>query len=82
MRCNVFWGSHGCDLEDGHDDPHFCDPDDPCSQFTETGTQGPFDDSSFADVEGKVRYSYGDKTHEEWGDWLETVGFYMKRQDA
>jgi hypothetical protein len=31
--CRVYWGSHGCSLERGHDGPHLCscagDPDDP-----------------------------------------------------
>jgi hypothetical protein len=22
--CNTFWGSHGCSLDPGHDDPHVC----------------------------------------------------------
>lgn len=22
--CRVYWGSHGCDLEFGHEGPHFC----------------------------------------------------------
>ncbi len=22
--CRVYWGSHGCDLERGHDGPHEC----------------------------------------------------------
>lgn len=30
-RCDVYWGSHGCDLERGHGGPHRCscadDPD-------------------------------------------------------
>lgn len=24
MKCPVFWGSHGCDLERGHDGQHLC----------------------------------------------------------
>lgn len=24
MTCNVFWGSHGCDLEEGHEGLHHC----------------------------------------------------------
>jgi hypothetical protein len=37
--CRVYWGSHGCDLERGHDGHHFCnccectnhpDPDSGC----------------------------------------------------
>lgn len=28
--CHVYWGSHGCKLERGHDGPHLCDcADDP-----------------------------------------------------
>lgn len=23
--CRVFWGSHGCGLERGHNGPHWCD---------------------------------------------------------
>lgn len=23
--CRVYWGSHGCELERGHDGPHACD---------------------------------------------------------
>jgi len=23
--CRVYWGSHGCNLERGHDGPHHCD---------------------------------------------------------
>ena len=23
--CRVYWGTHGCDLERGHDGPHLCD---------------------------------------------------------
>lgn len=23
--CRVYWGSHGCKLERGHDGPHLCD---------------------------------------------------------
>ena len=25
MYCQIYWGSHGCDLERGHDGPHECD---------------------------------------------------------
>ena len=25
MSCRVYWGSHGCCLERGHDGPHLCD---------------------------------------------------------
>ena len=25
--CRVYWGSHGCHLERGHDGPHLCDED-------------------------------------------------------
>lgn len=25
-RCNIFWGSHGCSLEPGHDGQHLCLP--------------------------------------------------------
>jgi len=37
-ECLVFWGSHGCSLPKGHDDPerHVCghdDPDGPCSKI-------------------------------------------------
>ena len=29
-RCRVYWGTHGCTLERGHDGPHLCDcADDP-----------------------------------------------------
>ena len=24
MTCRVYWGSHGCELERGHDGPHLC----------------------------------------------------------
>lgn len=24
-ECRVYWGSHGCMLERGHDGPHVCD---------------------------------------------------------
>lgn len=23
--CRVYWGSHGCELERGHDGPHICE---------------------------------------------------------
>lgn len=23
--CRVYWNTHGCDLERGHDGPHLCD---------------------------------------------------------
>jgi hypothetical protein len=25
QNCRVYWGSHGCRLERGHDGPHICD---------------------------------------------------------
>jgi hypothetical protein len=37
--CNVFWGSHGCSLDEGHELPHQCGSDeDPCCQH-DGGTQ-------------------------------------------
>lgn len=36
MRCNLYWGSHGCDRPAGHEGPHICgiyDPDGLCSQW-------------------------------------------------
>lgn len=33
--CNWYWGSHGCDLEDGHSGHHLCgSPEDPCSKHS------------------------------------------------
>lgn len=30
--CDTCWGSHGCELPEGHDGPHRCGPaDNPCS---------------------------------------------------
>lgn len=28
-RCRVYWGSHGCQLDRGHEGPHRCDDDCP-----------------------------------------------------
>ncbi len=25
VHCRVYWGSHGCRLERGHEGPHLCD---------------------------------------------------------
>jgi len=25
VPCRVYWGSHGCDFERGHENPHACD---------------------------------------------------------
>lgn len=37
MTCNWYWGSHGCDLEPGHEDHHLCgSPEDPCSKHSGT----------------------------------------------
>ena len=32
--CRWFWGSHGCDLPEGHDGDHACEP---------TSKEGPYD---------------------------------------
>lgn len=52
MRCWTYWGSHGCNLADGHPLPHRCadDPDDPCSEHTGQA----------------VRFHHGDDKWSDW----------------
>ena len=38
--CRVYWGSHGCDLERGHDGPHECACCD-CPEGRHNGTDAP-----------------------------------------
>lgn len=65
MICEFFWGSHGCDLEAGHDQPHECTA---CSQFTENNPDGRRPD--FESVDGWVRYCQADNEQGEstWDD--------------
>ncbi len=50
--CQTFWGSHGCDLLDGHDGNHLClAPAGPCSEY---------------DQDGRVRYQLTDEAWSEW----------------
>lgn len=74
--CNLYWGSHGCDLPPGHEGVHQCgEPDHEgiCSQFEVTKE----DPSDRINIEGRVRYRYvgvanGD---EEWSKWLDSRAF-------
>lgn len=62
VLCNVYWGSHGCDLVYGHDGPHLCSgPKYECSRFTEypEATEG-------HNLYGTVEYAYFDKVNSEW----------------
>lgn len=59
MRCRFYWGSHGCDLEAGHDQPHVCRA---CSQFTENE---PMASRHAARVDGRVRYCRSDNEQGE-----------------
>jgi len=46
-RCRVFWGSHGCELERGHEEPHYCgDESGPCCQLHLDGTVSYWDDAA------------------------------------
>jgi len=61
MSCDTFWGSHGCDLESGHEGVHVCgsrDPEGVCSQMRKTDEVG----------HGEVRFRYYG-TDRKWGEW-------------
>jgi len=66
MKCRFFWGSHGCDIEAGHDQPHECTA---CSQFTEKNPGAP-SPGDFEDVDGWIRYCEADDEQGEsvWDD--------------
>lgn len=54
--CNLFWGSHGCDLPEGHKGLHVCGSNDP---------EGP--DSYHDGIGRAIMYNfYGGG----WSDWL------------
>lgn len=57
-HCRVYWGSHGCELERGHDGPHLCSCADDPGVDPETGEY--VDDPGCLNV-GAPPY-YGTKT--------------------
>lgn len=70
-NCDVYWGSHGCHLDRGHSDPHFC-----CCDCTEG--KHPWDDEPGVVCVGRFPYYgsltrfYGDDAQaaQEWFDGL------------
>lgn len=60
--CNLFWGSHGCDLPEGHEGDHTCgsrDPEGICSQFRFVHPDS---------MKGEVRFYYLTDPR-TWGEW-------------
>lgn len=48
MKCRTYWGSHGCELNRGHDGPHYCgDEAGPCCGLNLDGTVRYWDDATF-----------------------------------
>lgn len=69
MNCRVYWGSHGCRLERGHDGPHECG----CAldQGVDPETREYADDPGVFNV-GAAPY-YGPNTR-FYGEDAETLG--------
>lgn len=79
MKCNWFWGSHGCDLDVGHEGTHLCGaPEDPCSKHDGTRVQFHYvggdwsgewlDSTGFCLGDGTPRTSYPYVNHPPCGD--------------
>lgn len=49
-KCNTFWGSHGCDLEDGHNSP--------CECIHDADGQGAGDTSKLVKIETSSLAAY------------------------
>lgn len=67
--CDLWWGSHGCDLPAGHtEEAHQCgstDEDGPCSEFIET-----------PEPAGRIRWAEGDEEELTWSEWMDGPGCF------
>lgn len=79
-ECDVYWTSHGCHLEMGHDGPHECrTPEvvndeavmEVCCQWRGSI---PEDAKDFEEFAGERR----DPLPPWWGPWYESTGFRMR----
>lgn len=74
MKCDFYWGSHGCDLEEGHEGViHECGRDDPegiCSQHNEETSEWRF---AYPLTDAPVA-----REDHEWSEWkVGSKGFRM-----
>lgn len=66
--CDIYWGTHGCDLDAGHYGVCQCGSrNDPCSQFRITGAT-----SEDGFVPGEKRHAL---IEGGWSEWYESEGF-------
>lgn len=73
MKCDFYWGSHGCDYKIGHEGVHRCGADDPegiCCEHNEQTSEWrfawPLDDAPVPEDQ------------HEWSEWkVGTPGFRM-----